>query len=143
MSSDESGLEEEGEYFDSIAKIETLYAIEKVFGRDLKLLGFVLNKIGDLLVVETSDASIFSPGNFVLYEDYSEFGQIIDIFGPTAHPLYVIKPLVGKGKDELAGTPVYICSALCEREVLGEKSETGSDGDDSESNDEDRTFEIE
>jgi rRNA processing protein Gar1 len=143
MSSDESGQEEEGEYFDSVAKIEVDYAIEKVFGKDLKLLGFVLNKIGDLLIVETSDSSLFRPGNYVLYEDYREFGHIVDIFGPTAHPLYVVRPSKGKDNNELTGTPVYICNSLCEREILEERSDPGSDGDISESSDEEGAFEIE
>jgi rRNA processing protein Gar1 len=142
MSSDECGEEEV--FLDPLSNVgREDFAIKKVFGNDLKLLGFVLNRMGGLLVVETSDPSIFSPGSWVMYEDYSEFGHIVDIFGPTSHPLYIVTHIRDKDIGSITGTPVYVCTSLCEQETVGEGLDSENSDTNAESSVEDAASELE
>lgn len=108
---------------------------QDILGQDLKFLGYILSKSGDLCILETTKSSTFGPGSVVVLDDYTPFGHIVDLFGPILRPLYIVKPidpLISVG----VGIPIYVCEKLCKKEEP-DQSDDLEDGEEKEVESED------
>lgn len=134
MSDFDSGCEDQAnEYADELLLPgEEVHPMKvgDIRGESLKILGFVMNTMDKMAVVESVSRDVVGPGTPIFFDDYQQLGVVLDVFGPVDRPLYVVKP--EPTHEGMAGKAAYLYEGAISKESILEKS--SGEGSSSEAN---------